>query len=148
MAFVSVTRLRLRSILVIPAFLWKNEASVRQVKRSPGFLGGQLLIDRDFALWTMTLWTDDKSMMQFRNSGAHRKAMPKLAGWCSEASTVHWEQDWQTFDWLEAHERMLKAGREFPVHQRAEKFNVSDIPAPRISRLVRTLRPIMETPEM
>src|SRR5712691_9351973 len=109
MALVSVTRLRIKSIWHLLLFLWNNLRVTRQVVRSRGFLGGRLLIDRVRTFWTMTLWTDQESMKEFRNTGAHRKAMPKLAGWCSEASTAHWEQSQpEAPDWLEVHRRMLQ----------------------------------------
>jgi len=91
----------------------------------------------------MTLWTDQESMKEFRNTGAHRKAMPKLAGWCSEASTAHWEQSQpEAPDWLEVHRRMLQEGREYPVNERSHPFDIRAIPAPRVpTKLVQILKP-------
>jgi hypothetical protein len=38
--------------------------------------------------------------------------MPKLASWCAEATSVHWEQaDDQLPDWKNAHDRLLRDGR-------------------------------------
>src|SRR5262245_47880620 len=107
MAFVAVTRLRLSSIFFLPFLLLNNWKSSRQVKSAFGFLGGQLLIDRKLTFWTMTVWSNLDSMRAFRNSGAHQTAMPLLAHWCNESSSVHWEQDYSTIPhWREAHEWM------------------------------------------
>ena len=50
----SVTRLRVRSLRYLPAFLWQTFLSQRQVVRAPGFSGGKLLIDRRRTFWTLT----------------------------------------------------------------------------------------------
>ena len=42
---------------------------------------------------TILIWTDEKSMKAFRNSGAHLKAMPRLSRLCDEASYVNWQQN-------------------------------------------------------
>jgi hypothetical protein len=100
--------------------------------KSPGFLGGQLLIDRHLTFWTSSVWSDLESMRKFRNSGAHQRTMPKLAHWCCESSAVHWEQNESSVPgWLEAHKHMIKEGRESPVERRSDTFNVRTIPAPR-----------------
>ena len=41
------------------------------------------------ALWTITLWESEAAMQAFRNTDAHRKAMPLLHGSCDEASLAH-----------------------------------------------------------
>jgi hypothetical protein len=45
MVFISVTRLRVRSFIYLPQLLWDRFKSVRQAKRSSGFLGGRLLVN-------------------------------------------------------------------------------------------------------
>ena len=54
MAFVSVTHLRLRSVLFLPRFVWLKEQVVRQILKSPGFREGRLLVDAHLTLWTIT----------------------------------------------------------------------------------------------
>ncbi len=143
MPFVSVTRLRLRSAKFVPFLLWNNWRSSRQVARSAGFLGGQLLVDCRLTFWTMTVWKNLESMRSFRNDDAHKDAMPKLAHWCDESSAVHWEQGQPSVPhWLEAHKRMVREGRESPVEMRSSSFDLQKIPTPRFSApFVQILRP-------
>ena len=93
MAFVSITRLRIRSTRFIPQFFIHTVQTRRQTKRASGFLGGSFLADRKRTFSTMTLWRDQGDMRAYITSGAHLKAMPKLLDWCDEASVLHWTQD-------------------------------------------------------
>src|SRR5688572_14064609 len=86
MAFVSVTRLRIRSVRFLPHFFWLTFLSVRQARRSAGNLRVDLLRDAHNTYWTLTAWDSEASMQGFMMSGAHRRAMPKLLEWCDEAS--------------------------------------------------------------
>src|SRR5215475_6275019 len=89
----SVTRLhvaRWRSLLPFAINAWR---SARQAQRSAGFLGGALALEPPLSFWTMTVWTDEKSMRTFRNSDPHVQVMPRLLHWCDGASYAHWIQD-------------------------------------------------------
>ena len=59
MALISVTRLRVRSFIYLPAFFWDAFKSIRQAEHSIGFLGGRLLVNGKNVFWTMTAWTDE-----------------------------------------------------------------------------------------
>lgn len=118
MIFVSVTRLRIRSVWFMPRFMLHTFLSLRQCKRAPGFQDGFLLPDRKRAFWTMTLWQDQAAMRAFMASGTHLKAMPMLLDWCDEASIVHWTQDDDAVPgWEEADRRMRTQGRPSKVRQ-------------------------------
>lgn len=93
MTFISLTRLRLRSPLYFPLFLLHVFTSTRQAQRAPGFLTGALARDPDGGFWTLTAWADKASVSSYRNTKAHKRAMPKLISWCDEASIAHWEQE-------------------------------------------------------
>jgi hypothetical protein len=77
---------------------------------------GALLPDARWTFWTLTLWDSAEAMRAYMTGGAHRKAMPKLAGWCDEASVVHWDQtDPALPAWPEAERRMRHEGRPSKV---------------------------------
>ena len=92
MAFVSVTRLRVRSIWFLLPFILASLRSRQQLRRAPGFIEGRLTIEFPFAFWTMSIWKSHDDMRRFRNAPPHLDAMRRLPHWCDEASYVHWEQ--------------------------------------------------------
>src|SRR5690242_8112777 len=61
---ISITRLRLRAVWILPQFVWLNERIARQVRRSPGFRGGKLLADRNLTFWTVTKWDSEAAIAQ------------------------------------------------------------------------------------
>ncbi len=140
MAFVSVTRLRLRSILHLPAFVLRTLPSIRQVRRAPGFRGGALLADRAWTFWTVTAWDDETAMRAYMMAGAHRAAMPSLVRWCDEASVVHWNQPDGTLpSWPDADRRMRAEGRPSKLRAPSPSHAGLAFPPPRAS----TSRPIL-----
>ena len=89
-----------------------NEASVKELIKIKGFLKGKELIDKSLTFWTLTMWTDNTSMKEFRNSAPHRKAMQNLPTWCHEASYFHWTQPDDEFpEWNVASERLISEGK-------------------------------------
>ena len=117
MTFVSLTRLRVRSMRFLPGFLWNTFRVVRQVKQAAGFRTGALLKDRQWTFWTMTAWDSQESMRQFMTSDAHKKTMPYLLNWCDEASAAHWEQTDDALPaWMQADQRMRNSGRPSKVY--------------------------------
>lgn len=138
MAFVSVTRLRLRSVRFLPGLMLHSARAVRQIERAPGFRGGALLADRSWAFWTVTAWDGEDSMRSSLNGGPHRAAMPRVSGWCDEASVVSWHQpDEGLPTWDEADARMRREGRPTPLRH----------PSPRHGALTyRGPRPLAVTP--
>jgi len=142
MPLISVTRLRVRSFLYLPGFLWDTMQSVRQVQRSSGFLGGRLLVNTNYVFWTMTAWQDEAAMNAYRTGGAHRKAMPKLLNWCDEAAVVHWTQDSPEIpEWEQVQQHMSEQGRLSKVNHPSTVQTSQQIPAPQPSRIAQTLKP-------
>jgi hypothetical protein len=143
MAVISVTRLRLRSVRFLPQFLWANFVVTRQIAKTSGFLRGRLFVDAELTFWTTTAWNDAGSLRSFRDSGAHKRAMPRLAKWCSEATTVHWDQlDDHLPDWKQAYDRLVREGRVIYVNNPSEFQKERKFPEPRLSgRLQRALTP-------
>ena len=113
MAQVSITRLRLRSFRIFPLFAWHTFRSLRQARGSDGCLDAQVN-NFDGAFWTLTLWRDSAAMRAFMLSGPHRKAMPRLASWCDEASLAHWETESMP-SWQDAARRLGSDGRTSPL---------------------------------
>lgn len=110
---VSVTRLRLRSWRQVAGFMRHTAASLRQAVGAAGFLDGRLLAARRFTFWTVTRWSSDDAMRQWKATGAHGRAMPFLMEWCDEASVARWEQDDDAPfpTWQECQRRMARQGR-------------------------------------
>lgn len=132
MIFVSLTRLRIRSIRFMPFFAVYAFRSVRQVGKSTGFQTGALLNDRERTFWTMTVWDTLATMRAFMTTGAHKSAMPHLLEWCDEASVAHWEQDENALpSWAEAARRMRTEGRVSKVRFPSSRHATLDFPEPR-----------------
>jgi len=135
--FASVTRLRVRSVRYVPAFLWRNLLTKRQVVRAPGFVGGRLLVDAGRAFWTLTLWESERTMKAFRGSGAHAGVMPRLAHWCDEASYAHWETPSPSVpSWSEAYERLAREGRLSRVAHPSKDHEARRFAKPRLNPLI------------
>ena len=142
MVFISVTRLHLKSPLYFPAFLWHNSLSTWQVINTPGFLGGKFLGDDRGGKWTLTLWEKQAAMKHYRNSGAHRRVIPKINFWCDEAAVVHWEQTDSNFPtWSEIHRRMMVEGHITRLSQPSPNHLEKKIPSPSSEFLATLLRP-------
>jgi hypothetical protein len=110
--FISLTRLRVRSIRFMPFFAMYTLRARRQVSHAPGFLVGALLADRKWTFWTMTGWEKQEEMRRYMSSGPHKAAMPHLLHWCNEASVANWTQDTPILpSWNEADRRMRTQGR-------------------------------------
>lgn len=92
MHFISVTRLRIRKLRYLPAFLVYSLLSMIQARRSKDNLRTSITRESGMIFWTITVWRDETAMRAFRNRGAHQRAMPKLRDWCDEATYAHWLQ--------------------------------------------------------
>jgi len=131
MPFVSITRLRLRSPFFTIPFFWHAIRSLSQAKRATGNIGARTLADAHRVFWTASVWKDEASMRAYLTSGAHRKAMPKLMGWCDEASVANWTQaEPQLPDWNTAHRRLVAEGRKSKVHRPSPAHAAGEAPPP------------------
>ena len=112
MPFISVTRLRVKSLFFLIPFMRANEASVNEIKVSKGLLKGKELIDKKLTFWTVTIWENEESMKKFRGSIAHRNAMQQLPKWCNEASYHHWIQEDDEFpSWDIVSKKLFSEGK-------------------------------------
>jgi heme-degrading monooxygenase HmoA len=134
MVFVSITRLRIRSVRFLPGFALYALRTVAQVKRAGGFRGGSLMPDRSWTFWTMTAWESEAAMRAYMLAGAHKASMPKLLDWCDEASVVHWEQaETELPTWTEADRRMRASGRISKVRHPSAEHAGMQYPEPRVT---------------
>lgn len=135
--FASVTRLRVRSLRYVPAFLWITFLSQRQVARAPGFLGGRLLMDAGWTFWTLTTWESERAMKAFRGAEPHARAMPRLVEWCDEASYAHWiSAEGFVPSWLEGYEHLVSEGRLSRVAHPSPSHEARRLARPRVRPLL------------
>ena len=139
MPFVSVTRLRLRSARFVPLFALHTWLAMRQARHADGFHSGAVFSERKLAFWTMTLWRNEADMRRYMGAGAHRRAMPKLARWCDEASIVRWTAE-AAPDWPEAERRMRRAGRPSKVRHPVSRHADLALDPLDMARAARVLR--------
>jgi hypothetical protein len=117
MPVISVTRLRVRSLLYLPAFLIASVRINKQARTAAGNLGIKVLRDRRNAYWTCTCWDSESSMKDFMLDGAHGDAMRKLLHWCDEAALAHWQQEGDELpSWSDVHRNLLRRGRTSKVN--------------------------------
>jgi hypothetical protein len=133
MPFISITRLRVRSIRFLPFFALYTYQSLRQARKSLGFQGGGVLADRNWTFWTMTAWESQENMRGFMTTGSHKAAMPRLLDWCDEASVVHWDQVEAALpSWTEADQRMRASGRASKVQKPSPQHATLTYRTPRV----------------
>lgn len=132
MPLIAVTRLRVRSPWFLPRFLWHASRAARQARTTAGNLGVALFQDAQRTFWTCTAWDDAEAMRGYLLAEPHRSTMRKLAGWCDEASVVHWMQASSELPtWRAAHERMQQDGRPSKLDHPSPDHLVYRVAAPR-----------------
>ena len=142
MIFVSATRLHLLTKLRFPSFAWHTLRSVLQAKRSAGFQGGFLGGDVQGGAWTVTTWASEADMRTFRNSGAHKTAMPKLLKLCDEASFTHWVADSSGVPTVEeAYERLKNGGHLSKVNRPSAAHAAGRAVSEGVPRVALNLKP-------
>lgn len=109
---VSITRLRVRSIFLMPLFTYHAMRTMTQAQKADGVAGVETRFEKNNVVWTKTVWNDESQMKKYRGSGAHQIAMRMLSEMCSEASVARWQQEGTELPtWEEAHRRMLSEGK-------------------------------------
>lgn len=91
MAYLSMTRLKLKSPRYLIPFWFHTQRVVKQIKESEGFLQVKLLVTHNLSMWTMTLWASEEALDNFYLIGAHLLVMKKLSEFSSEAMAGHQE---------------------------------------------------------
>jgi hypothetical protein len=117
--------------------VWTTFLTQRQLARASGFLGGRLLVDASRTFWTLTVWENESEMKAFRSAGAHARVMPRLAGWCDEASYAHWVTDNACIPaWPEAYARLVSEGRLSRVAHPSADHEARHFASPRLKPLI------------
>src|SRR6266446_4859414 len=76
----------------------------------------------------------EAAMKKFMTSGAHGKAMRKLAESCDEAAVVHWTQESpEPPSWPEACQRLHKDGRRSKVNHPSAGHLAYEFPPPPVN---------------
>ena len=109
---VSITRLRVRSVFLMPLFTHHPMRTMTQAQKADGVVGVETRFEKNNVVWTKTVWNEESAMKKYRSSGAHQIAMRMLSEMCSEASVARWQQEGAELPtWEEAHRRILTEGK-------------------------------------
>lgn len=79
MPYVSITGLRLNSVLNAPAFWWHAIRSMRQAEAAPGNISAEARTINGIH-HTLTVWENEAAMRTYLTSGPHLAAMKAFAG--------------------------------------------------------------------
>jgi hypothetical protein len=101
--------LPLRHYRMIPKFIWLTFQTQRQLHKSDGLIGYSLdaqPLSRKF--WTLSVWQDFKSLMDFVRQLPHGKIMHALAPHMGKTQFVQWKVTSKDIPprWQEAKMRM------------------------------------------
>ncbi|MFT7633394.1 MAG: hypothetical protein ACI87E_004450 [Mariniblastus sp.] len=128
MAFMTVNRVRIRTIWIIPVFAMVICFIYHQARRASGCLGLRIYRTRGLAVWTVTAWADEASMLAFRDSGSHGRARPKKPQWFDEAAVAHWHQETPKLpNNTEAAKRLRELGRLSNVRSQSRAQAMGEI---------------------
>ncbi|HEX2715019.1 MAG TPA: DUF3291 domain-containing protein [Candidatus Acidoferrales bacterium] len=101
--------LPLKHYRAIPRFFWFVFETQRQLHKSQGVIGYSLLaqpLRRQF--WTLSVWEDQQSLMNFVRQTPHSKIMQALAPLMGKTQFVQWKVSAKDIppSWSEAKARM------------------------------------------
>ena len=108
MAYVSITGLKLKSIIHAPEFWWHAISSMAQAKRAAGNLSTDARTINGVH-HTVTLWENREAMLAYLRSGAHLKAMKSFKR-VGTGKVLGYEAD-QAPAWGEVHDLWQTKGR-------------------------------------
>lgn len=104
---IVATEIHVRSFWYFFQFAALAGRSTKQAKRSAGCIH-TVVGNKGWRIgYTITAWENMDSMMQFRNTGAHKKAMQKTALVSNQYKTLRWESD-TIPGWIEAKSRLAE----------------------------------------
>jgi heme-degrading monooxygenase HmoA len=109
---VVATELHVRSFWNFFEFASLSFRSMKQAKKSEGNIHASARNKNWKIGYTLTVWESRETMLEFRNTGAHKKAMTKIRKVSKQYKTLVWEGD-TIPTWDEAKFRLHKT--EFKV---------------------------------
>jgi len=131
MAFVSITRLRIRTDEFVQEFNAVVPVVYAQAAEAPGCLTVDLLAEAHHTFRTRSVWVDRAATRAYMTSGTHGGVMPELRNWCDEAHVVHWEQEAVELPaWDEAYRRLVAEGRNSSVTHPSPGHATRDLASP------------------
>lgn len=86
----AITQIRLKSIFKLPKFMFVSNLIFKQAKNAPGNKGMKSS-NKGLQFFTLTLWDDEKSLMDFMLSGNHREAMKVIRDYSNDYGSARWE---------------------------------------------------------
>lgn len=143
MPILAITRLKLKSLSMMPKFLFENEAAVKQIRIAKGFLTGKTLAEPNRGMWSATLWDNEENMRNYYTTAAHLALMPKLVEYACEAATTHIPYPGDTLpSWSFCHEQLMEKGRFADVLNQPTDDHINQfISAPKVTFFTRPLKP-------
>ncbi|MEP2025676.1 MAG: hypothetical protein ABJH98_04220 [Reichenbachiella sp.] len=108
--YVSITRLKLKSIWLLPRFARQSNKAAQQAKAAPGNLKVKLSNRWFRYFYTITHWNSKQAMQQFMINGDHKEAMQHWNKYASEVKAHGYETD-QPPNWKDARLIMENEGR-------------------------------------
>jgi hypothetical protein len=85
----TATRLRVRGVRQLPAFLRASSAAAAAAKRTPGNAGTRVLgVPPLLTFSTMSVWESREAMQEFARSPEHRLCMVNMPAWARRGKFV------------------------------------------------------------
>jgi heme-degrading monooxygenase HmoA len=104
----TVTRMRIRNPLVLPAFIWASARAAAVARKTPGNVRTRLLGFPPFPIFsTLSVWESAEAMAAFAKSPAHRVAMENMPKWAARGRFVTFPTETRRVGWRRAG-RMLR----------------------------------------
>jgi heme-degrading monooxygenase HmoA len=106
--FCTVTRLRVRGVRQLRAFLRASTAAGAAARRTPGNVRTRVLGLPPFLTFsTLTVWESHEAMSSFVRTPEHRVCMQHMADWAARGKFVTFETETPRVGWRRAG-RMLR----------------------------------------
>ena len=108
MVYVSITGLKLKSLIHAPAFWWHAIRSMGQAKSAPGLISADARLISGIH-HTLTVWETEDAMRAYLSTGAHLAAMKAFHG-IATGRTVGFLTE-AAPDWDDVHEIWAHRGK-------------------------------------